>query len=353
MFLPSLRGGGAERVMLNLANNFCEKGYEVDLILAKAEGPYLKDLHRSIKIINLGAKKVSRSLVPLIKYLQKEKPESLLCAMNYANVIALVAVKIARVRTEVSVAIHSVLSKGDNFQEKVVLKLMKAFYKDAKNIIAVSNGVADQVRRYLSIKEIVVIYNPVLTDNTQKKASEFNNHKWFNNNQKVVLSAGRMNDDKNFQLLIRAFKLVRNEIDSKLIILGEGTNRNKLTSIVRDNGLQSEVDMPGFVNNPYSYMRNSSLFVLPSNYESFGNVIVEALTSGTNVVSTDCPYGPREILEDGKYGTLVPVNDVELLANSILNNLKEPKHHHVEEFAKKSNKYHIDFVTEKYIDILF
>jgi glycosyltransferase involved in cell wall biosynthesis len=155
---------------------------------------------------------------------------------------------------------------------------------------------------------------------------------------------------KDFPILIEAFKIVRENRPVKLIVLGEGAERIRLQELIKEYGFDEDVDLPGFVENPYSYMKCADLLVLSSRYEGFGNVIVEAMAAGTPVVSTNCPSGPAEILENGKFGYLVPVGNVTLLAEAIEKALDEPANS--EALKTRAMDFSIDKITEDYARLL-
>ena len=165
----------------------------------------------------------------------------------------------------------------------------------------------------------------------------------------MILGVGRLTQAKDFPTLIRAFALVRKKRAARLMILGEGEERPKLEALVRELGLEREVTLPGFVDNPYKYMKRAAVFVLSSKWEGFGNVLVEAMALGTPVVSTDCPSGPAEILENGRWGRLVPVGDVYALAEAIIETLDEEHHPDV---ANRAKDFAVELAVEKYINVL-
>lgn len=329
-FLPSLRGGGAERVTLNLAKLFAQNNYQVDLVLAKAEGPYLSQVPKNINIVNLNVSRVALSLLPLVRYLRKNKPYALISAMNHVNIVAILATKLALVKTKVLISEHSTLSRSlmhpENFRSRLLPFFMKIFYPLADKIIAVSHGVADDLAKALNFprSKIEVIYNPVVGDELFEKANQEVNHPWFRDSQcPVILAVGRLTEAKDFPTLIKAFYYVRQKKKAKLVILGEGEKRTELVNLIKKLGLDNDVDIAGFVENPYSYMKRCSVFVLSSKWEGLPTVLVEALACGANIVATDCPSGPREILKNGKYGSLVNVGDEKALAQEILKKLED------------------------------
>jgi glycosyltransferase involved in cell wall biosynthesis len=164
----------------------------------------------------------------------------------------------------------------------------------------------------------------------------------------VILGVGRLTVQKDFPTLIRAFARVRQKRNARLLILGEGELRSELNALVAELGLQADVALPGFVENPFVFMRHASLFVLSSAWEGFGNVLVEAMACGMPVVSTDCPSGPAEILQNGKWGRLVPVGDVQALSEALLATLEESTHPDV---AARAAECSVDRAVEGYLRV--
>jgi glycosyltransferase involved in cell wall biosynthesis len=331
LFVPSMRGGGAERVMLTLASEFARRGHGVDLVLASAEGPYLADVPETVRVVDLGSRRVVASLPALIRYLRRERPEAMLSAMGRVNVVALWARRLAGAKTRLVVSEHNTLSLATqgaaSWRQRFMPWLEHLFYPWADGIVAVSSGVAEDLSQIARLPrgEIEVIYNPFPVDEIARKAEEPLEHPGFEpGGPPVVLGVGRMMAQKDFPALLRAFARVRSVRPARLLILGEGEDRPRLEALARELGVAGDVLMPGFVENPYSYMRRSSVLVLSSAWEGLPSVLIEALACGCPVVSTDCPSGPREILADGRYGTLVPVGDDGAMAEGILSALDAP-----------------------------
>lgn len=330
LYIPSLRGGGAERVMLNLANGFAARGVAVDLVLARAEGPFLSQVASGVRVIDLDAPRVLRSLPGLVRYLRRERPKALLSAMDHANVIAIAACRLAGARLRLVVSVHSppsIPARGSGPLRRRLLLLTGRAYRGADAVVAVSKGVARDLigATGLPPSRVHVIYNPVVTAELYKKAQEPVDHPWFREGQPpVILSAGRLTKEKDFSTLLRAFALLRKEGPGRLVILGEGEERPHLERLAERLGIGADVAFPGFVDNPYAYMKHAAVFALSSAWEGFGNVLVEALAVGTPVVATDCPGGPGEILENGRWGRLVPPGSPEQLAEAMLAALRDP-----------------------------
>lgn len=330
IFLPSLDGGGAERVMLNLARGFVEQGIKVDLVLVKAEGPYLSQVPSEVRLVHLENKKLLFSLPTLVRYIQKEQPIAILCGENDANIIALWAKRLAGMSTRVVVSVHNHLSRESKNSNKLKRQLSpllaRWFYPQADAVVTVSQGVAeDLICLGLPRDNIKVIYNPIFTPELLEKAQQPLAHPWFSAQEPpVILGVGRLEKQKDFPALIRAFAQLQQQRPVRLMILGEGPERSRIEAMVEQLGLTDSVALPGFVANPYAYMTHSAVFVLSSIWEGFGNVIVEAMATGTPVVSTNCESGPAEILENGKYGKLVAMEDVEGMAEAIADTLDRP-----------------------------
>ena len=331
-FLPTVRGGGAQRVVVNLLQGLSERGVPVDLVLAVAEGVFLDQLPPAVRLVDLRAGRLIRSLTPLAGYLRRERPRYLVSSMSAANLIALWAARLARRGTPVMVTVHNTISRS-TFAEgalsaPLALRLMRAFYPWADSVVAVSRGAADDLARTIGLapQKVHVIYNPVITPALLASAREAPDHPWLAPGQPpVVLGVGRLTRQKDFPTLIRAFAEVRHHGPARLIILGEGEDRPALEALVREVGIAADVALPGFQENAMAYMAHSALFVLSSAWEGLPTVLIEALAVGTRVLSTDCPSGPREILGDGTLGPLVPVGDVRAMATAILHELGSPR----------------------------
>ncbi len=330
-FLPSVRGGGAQRVIVNLAQGMVERGLPVDMVLATADGVFLDHLPAEVRLVDLGAGRLVRSLLPLIRYLRRERPRILVSSMTHANLIALWAARLAGRSTPVMVTVHNTMSESTPNQGalggRLSLPLLRAFYPWADSIVAVSRGAADDLARTTGLprERVEVIYNPVITPAAQALARETPDHAWFGAGQPpVILGVGRLTRQKDFPTLVRAFAEVRRRCPARLIILGEGEDRPELERLIAELGLRDDVALPGFRDNAMAYMAGSAVFVLSSAWEGLPTVLIEALAAGTRVVSTDCPSGPREILQDGRLGALVPVGDVPSLARAILAALNTP-----------------------------
>lgn len=356
LYLPSLRGGGAERVMVTLANAFAERGYGVDLVLAKAEGPYLQEVAEAVRVVDLRSSRVLFSLPGLLRYLRSERPRALLSAMGHANVIAVAARELARVPTRVVVSERNHLSvsiaRARSLRARMLGRFMRRAYRRADGIIAVSGGVADDLAAHIGLarENVQVVFNPVVDSRLRALAAEPVDAPWFKKGDRpLVLAVGRLTEQKGFFTLIRAFARLRATQPARLAILGEGELRNELESEVKRLGLKKDVSLPGFVDNPFSFMRHADLFVLSSAWEGLPNVLIQAMACGIPVVSTDCPSGPAEILESGRWGRLVPVGDDKALAEAMAATLDEAEHPDV---AARAAEFSVDRAVEGYLRVM-
>ncbi|MEO0843960.1 MAG: glycosyltransferase, partial [Cyanobacteria bacterium J06643_5] len=287
IFLRCLYSGGAERVLLNLARGFVQQGLKVDMVLASASGSLLKQIPSEIRLIDLEAQSKIGILPRLVKYLRAENPRSMLAALHYPCEIALLAKRIARVSTQIVVSEHNHLSLEAKRIPQLSVRLTplaaRLLYPLADGIVSVSQGVKEDLVKVTNLpnKRIDLIYNPVITPELFVKAREKVEHPWFQSGEPpVILAVGRLHQQKDYPTLLRAFVRIRQICQCRLVILGEGPEKENLNNLINELGIQKDVRMLGFVDNPYAYMANSRVFVLSSAWEGFGNVIAEALAVG-------------------------------------------------------------------------
>lgn len=328
MFLPSLAGGGAERVAVNLIEGILPLGHEVEIVTVSAFGEYLAEIPPTIPVVNLKARRALTSFLSLIKYLRQSKPDLIISSLGHTNLVLLAARPFSGVRPKVIVTEHLALhDEPQDFVDRAFRTLARWMYPWSEAIVAVSAGVADSVAKGVGLPrdKVHVVYNPVLPKAFWEKAGHRVDHPWFAPGAPpVLIGVGRLTAQKDFPNLLNALRIVRKQEDVRLMILGEGSDRADLEALAVSLGVADAVAMPGFVDNPYAYMAAASMFVLSSRREGLPTVLIEAVAAGTPVVSTDCPSGPFEILQGGKFGALVPVENPEALAEAIVKTLNEP-----------------------------
>ncbi len=354
-FLPNLYGGGAERVAVNLLEAMSVPDISLDLVLADAEGPLLKQIPNHVRLVNLASGRVLKAIPALSRYIKENKPLALVSHISHANVVAILARELAGTRTKLILVEHNTLTstKSKLWRSQFVPLFMKWLYPRADVVVGVSEGVAEDIKSQLGLdrEKVNTIYNPVVNDKLFLKAKSSLNHPWFEKNSPpVFLAVGRLTEQKDFSTLIKAFALVRKRRLARLIILGEGEARAELEELIKILGINEDVSLPGFTDNPYAYMYNSNAFILSSRWEGLPTVLIEAMACGCPVVATDCPSGPKEILEAGKYGELVSIGDVTALSEAMLNVLDNPINSEI--LAERTQDFSFDKAVSKYLKLL-
>jgi glycosyltransferase involved in cell wall biosynthesis len=353
-FVPSLNSGGVEKVFINLMNELVSLNFKVTLILCHKEGILFPLLDERVTIVSFN-RQIRKSLIPLIKYLNLSKIKVLISGPHYANVIAILASILSSNKCKTIVThhnFHDEETKLLGLHGRLAPWILHFFYSRAFKVIAVSNSLKKHIVEDLRIdsSKIEVIYNPVVNKKVFELADKTVSHKFFfpERDFDIIIAIGRLSPVKNLSLLIESLYEVKKQKKVKLVIIGEGPEDVKLKTLVIKKELQDDVDFVSFTENPYNYLSNSDLLVLPSNSESFSLVIVEALALGITVVSTDTE-GPMEILEEGKYGYIVEKNNISQMTEKIIYALKNP-------FSKvlissRGNDYRTDIIVQKYIDL--
>jgi glycosyltransferase involved in cell wall biosynthesis len=343
-FVHGLAGSGAQWRMINLANDFAARGHQVDLVVMRSRGPLRDAIARDIRVVHLDPAWTKLwwarglrgrlwlpGLIGLVKYLRHQQPLCLLSTSYAANVIAIWARELSGAPTRLVIRVSNHLSHSATHEPSRLRRLSlwaaKYFYRFADEIVAVSQGVADDVAAItgLPADRIRAIDNPVLTADAEEKARMPLEHPWFApGSPPVVLSVGRLVRQKDFATLIRAFAYVRATRPVRLMILGEGRQRHALDRLARELGVADDVALPGYVMNPFPHMARAGVFVLSSLWEGLPGGLVEAMSCGCPVVSTDCPAGPAELLAGGACGKLTPVGNARALAEAIGSVLADP-----------------------------
>ncbi len=354
IYLPDLSGGGAERLQLDLTPFFIAAGLEVTFLLGTALGELLSQTPHGARVVSLNAPRQLTALLPVVRYLRRARPSILLVHTEHAAIISLWARAIARANTRIIICQHQAFSmqvQRPIWQFRILRILFRLFISWADRIVAVSAGVADDLAASCGIARgrINVIYNGVVNGEFAQKRSAPLDHPWFRSGVPVIVAAGRMVPQKDFATLIDAFAAVARERDVRLVLLGEGPLRLPLKERSRSLGISERVDMPGFRANILPYLQAAAVVVQSSKNEGFGMVLAEALACGTPVVSTDCPYGPVEILDHGRYGKLTPVGDAGALAQAIIAALETPPSRQLLE--NRGQSFTTAASAERYLDI--
>jgi glycosyltransferase involved in cell wall biosynthesis len=319
-------GGGVERVVANLLNAWARQGLKVDLVLACDSGPVLQWLSPAVRVVNLNSRSVGRSLFKLVRYLRENCPQHLIAALHYPCEIAILARFIAGVPTRIVVTEHNALSidaaRSPYLSTRLAPWGTRLLYPCADHIIAVSQGVADDLAQLtgLARSRIQVIYNPIVYPGLVAAGTEPLDHPWFQPGEPPALVAvGRLVPQKDIPTLLRAFAQLTDQRWSqvRLVVIGEGAERSALEALTDQLHLGDRVCFCGFQNNPHAYIAQATALILSSQWEGFGNVLVEAMALGTPVITTACPYGPAEVVNGGRYGHLVQPADDRALAQAM------------------------------------
>jgi glycosyltransferase involved in cell wall biosynthesis len=332
MYIPSFAGGGAERMFIRLANHFASTGTRTRFVVNTPKGPLRHLLSDRVELVDLGAARTRNAVGRLAGFLARERPAVMICGLTFNNLTALAACTLARSKTKLVVCernqLSHVLSESNWLRRKLVLGLIRRLYPRAHALTAVSNGVAKDVARLsgVALPRIEVIQNPPPeADEITKARLSPVPHPWFGERTPVVVAIGRLVRQKAYGVLMRALAKARESTPVRLIILGDGPERGKLGDLARELCIEDAVAFEGFVQNRLDYLVRASVYVLSSEFEGYPNALIEAIACGVPVVSTDCAgEGPREILSPRLEEALVPVNDVDGLAQAILAQLREP-----------------------------
>lgn len=330
-FIPSLAGGGAQKVIVNLVNSMVDlTDRPIHLVLGRAQGEFLSEVRSEVVIVDLGTARASRSIFALVKYLRKQKPSVLCSSLNYANVCATLAWFLAGSASRLVLREDSVVrvpegNLAQRVRDHVTQLLMRVLYRRADLVVALGEGVAATLRdrRICKAENIEIIGNPVAIkmDSVGLRGKVIAHHSWKG---KYIVGVGRLSPEKGFDVLIEAFSKIEN-VDCDLVVLGNGGLRTSLMAQAERVGVADRVHLPGFLKNPHPIMAHAQLFVLPSRWEGFGLVVVEAMALGVPVVATDCPGAPNELLLNGKLGHLVPPGDPDALAAAITDAMASPR----------------------------
>lgn len=325
LFVESLTGGGAEKITVILANGLVQRGYEVDLLMRWARGAFLKDIDPKVRQFSPATARggAFSTLVFLINYLRHHRPKAMLTQMEKPSLLALLAGALTRYQNIIP-CVHTDLTTyarlEHSFRRSLLKCLVATCYRHARRIVAVSTGVAQSTTMLIGVHAppVDIILNGFDCATTRQQAEEDSGIAWLQHKTvPVIVACGRFVEQKGYDTLLRAFAMLRQTVPCRLVILGEGDLRPAMQNLVTTLGVAQDVSMPGFHPNPAACFARSDLVALASRVEGLSNVLVEALIVGVPIVSTDCPTGPREVLAQGKFGTLVPVDDVVALAKAM------------------------------------
>lgn len=353
--MNSVEGGGAERVFVNIANDFHKKGFDVSFLLGNKRGVYLERINAAIPVAELKTTSFLGFARRLPAFFKGKQFTHVFTASDYVSAATVLSKRSLPAGAKLICTLHYDLPYNLGMlpflQRTWVRFLNRAIISKADKLIAVSHGVAAGFATVTGKERPQVIYNPVFDESIHDLARESDSLKLIPAGARVIVSAGRLDVNKNHRLLINAFSsLLKDGLDLYLIIMGEGLQRASLEQQAKDLGIGNRVILPGFIANPFPVISHSNLFVLSSLSEGLPTVLIESLALGINVVSTDCPSGPAEILEEGAFGWLAINNNTESLKEAMNKGLTQPMLQ--ERLIQRAGLFHKNAVMAKYVALL-
>jgi glycosyltransferase involved in cell wall biosynthesis len=351
---PLKAWGGIEGKLVTLGREFLHHGVIPQLVRIRGgEIPYPERMPDGFDVVEIKTRSKWDGVPKVAAFLRRTRPEALLTVKDHSAQVAIMARALSGVEIPVFIKATNTLSVVA--RRRLQRQMIRFLYPRANRIIAISEGVARDLMENFGIpkEKVVTIYNPVITKDFPCRASAMISHPWLqeeNGGPPVIMGAGRLQPQKDFPTLMRAFAQVRRSRPARLIILGEGPERKTLEDLATHLGVREDVDLPGMVSDLLPYMARANVFTLSSRYEGLGNVLVEALAVGTPVVSTNCPSGPSEILEGGYYGPLVPVGDYQKLAQAIKETLEQPQS--FDKLKLAVDRFRARPVAERYLEVM-
>lgn len=329
IFIPSLRVGGAERVFVKVANGLAKRGHRVRMVVTNSKGASRKHLNDNVELIDLNCSGVLAAVWPLIDILRKDPPDIIISAMTHTNFVAIASARLAGQGIFVIVSERTSLAlQPARMADRFARLLIPLGYRFADAIVVPAKNMLEMLVKYTKIRRdrFFVVSNPVTIPNAGHHPTA--PHPWATSSERakhpLLVSIGRLVAEKDLESLLEAFFYAAERSEFRLVIIGEGPERKILEERIAASKYRSRILLYGQSDSPESWYANSDLFVLSSKYEGMPNVLLEAMSWNLPVVSTDCMTGPREILQGGKWGALVPVQDQNKLGQAIVDALIAP-----------------------------
>lgn len=348
--------GGIGRNLINLSTSWLRSGVSVDLVVDQEDGPYLELLPSEVRIFQSGGSHPISGVPWLAAYLRRRRPLGILVPVPRHVAWALRARRLARIPLNIVANVHTnyemeVRRLGTKKRQRRITQLTRN-YPRCDAIVPVSQGAAAAFSKLTGIsqRQLITIPNPVVSTSLLQDAKEEVDHPWFKDAIPIIIWAGRLSPEKNVELLIEAFEMVRATRPCRLVLIGSGPEKETLQQRVASSEFQQDIAFLGHQNNPHRFIRRAAVLALSSHHEGLGNILIEAMALGTPVVSVNCPSGPAEILEDGYWGPLVPTGDMTAFAKGLQKCLDEPLP--LATLQAAAARYSVDPIATRYLELL-
>lgn len=374
-FFSSFRAGGGERVMVTLANATVAEGHPVEVVVLKGVGEYKKHFHQDISIVDFDVWRMIFSLPKLIYYLLRTQPCVMIATDEYTHILLLTARFFSRVNTRVVLRIGNIYSelyrRHTGIKHAITFWMIQRIYKYADAIIVNSKGVADDIAAIanVDVSKVKVIYNPKALADIRRYGDEKTGIMWLDDKTlPIVMSVGRLREQKNLSVLLHAFAHVVQNIPVRLVLVGAGREEGALRSLVEELGISESVTFTGYQENPYAFMAKADVYVLPSLWEGMPNALMEAMVCGLPVIAADCNSGPRELLapesdhkarlkkglEQAPFGILVAVNDQDALEHALTTMLSDEalRARYRKKALERAESFDQERVIKQYLTVL-
>lgn len=358
---PTLAGGGIERMRIHLIHDWVMRGIEVDLVLRSAEGPLRPLVPKEVRIFEAGRHRSLYFPIGLYQYIRARRPSHILATPADIAALCLAFGRLTSGGIPIVLSIHNHLSSQiklahgiRRYKAKLAVKFLATQIQHARAVVTVSQGIADDLSAHFPNLPVQpkVIYNPVITAQTGALSHALVPDIGVPQGKPFILFAGRFVAAKGVDILIQAFQQIAGRTNAHLVLIGDGPLRNEIESRIHANHLANRVHLPGFQSNPLPFMRAAAVVVLPSRHEGLGNVLIEAMACGTQVIASDCPSGPAEILDNGKFGQLVRPEDPAALASALMRTLSGEQTTPTPELLARANEFSIGRASDAYLTAL-
>lgn len=360
LLLSRFENGGLERVQANLAPVFAQSGIDTWLVAGKFMQEAEAMLPANIPILELAPNGKLTFILNLYRQLRIHRPDVVMTTSNDVSCLVLMLRKLFFPKTKIictqHLSISMPLKQATGIQKLkyvLILKAMQWLWGKADAVIAVSSALAEDVQKNVRLKNSInTIYNPIVLPNYPALIEQPIIYPWLDKNIPTFVFVGRLAKVKRVDLVLQAFKKVQQKQQCRLLIVGDGTEKAFILDFIRKNDLTDVCHLTGQQHNPLPWIKSADALVLSSDYEGFGNVIVEAMACGTQVIATDCPFGPAEILDNGRYGQLVPVDHSEALAEAMKKVIDKRFYVAKDELKKRANQFSLESAVQQYLSVI-